>query len=844
MLLVLASPAQAEPPGDKNGADDKPAASDSKRSSARPKKKPRNSKKKREKPAFRAEWLTPYLTTGPAGQARDALVAGKAAKAVKLLLRHLKRRRPASPSQARFLLAHALLGAGQFGEAAALFDGLADSYPLLQDYHRFFGARCRYRLKQFTEAEALASKLDQASPLYSDAQLLRADALRALAGEARNLPHGKAEAAKTFTARHQEVVKIWKAFLKRYPGGKRVGQGNHRLAQSLEQLAAVARGEQRARLLAEALGHYKEVVVRAPLWPRAKAARKRVAALARRVAQGAKLAQLSPWDQYRQARAYYLKVRHEQAEAAFGALLRRKQLSDRLRCKATYHLAMTVFRRRERARSAPIFARAVKHCRAAGEEDLTVKSLYNGAKGLMRAHRFDEAIAQFGKVEQKHPRHSYADDARLWAAEAAEAKGDEKQARRLLTTLPDRYPGGDQRREALWRLARAAIISKDHKQALAHLDRALKLGRATYYYAQGQAQYWKARILEEQKQPKAAQQLFEQCIRDYPLSYYSLMSFNRLRERHAKLYRKLWRELILPAGKGAKIWRFEPRELFGRPGFLRGVELARLGFGAEAAAELARVGVGIRRSVPKDDLWLAAVLFDRAGLWDRSHQVPRSLDHSYRASYPLGQEYRRWRIAYPPAYRSLVESNARQADVPPELVWAVMREESGFDPTIESWANAVGLMQLLIRTAKRAGSAHRLEVDRQRLHDPAVNIKLGATYLGFLRRTFDGNLALAIAGYNAGEGAVLKWLKRMGSVPLDEFLDRIPYDQTRRYTKRVLSSLLTCSVLSRPASQRIPRLSQKLPTPQRASLGGKGRKAKKPSKGGKPARSSKKPPVK
>jgi soluble lytic murein transglycosylase len=138
-------------------------------------------------------------------------------------------------------------------------------------------------------------------------------------------------------------------------------------------------------------------------------------------------------------------------------------------------------------------------------------------------------------------------------------------------------------------------------------------------------------------------------------------------------------------------------------------------------------------------------------------------------------------------------------------------------------------MQLLVRTARKAGNEHKLEVTRKRLHDPAVNIKLGATYLGFLRRTFGGNPALAIAGYNAGEGAALRWLRKLKGTALDELIDRIPYDQTRRYTKRVLSSLFAYSVLYGRGTARIPRLGQKLPAAKRVAFGrrAKAKKAKK-----------------
>jgi soluble lytic murein transglycosylase len=763
-------------------------------------------------PAFKREWLVPYLAQGREAEARQALLAGEPERAAKVLRRALRRKRLPHRVQAQYLLAHALLESDEPEAAAQLFAALERSYPLLLDYHLFYGAQCLYRLRRFAEAEAKAAKVAADAALKRDAELVRADALRAL-------------------SRHKEVATLWKAFLKRYPGAARVGQAHLRVAEALEQLAQAAKKPDEIEALrAEALEHYKQVTIKAPLSPHAPTAEQRLAALAGQVKDGKEKARLTLWQRFGQAMEYYRAMRHERTEPALAELLKLPDLSPRLQCKATYYLAKTAFRRRERARAAPIFARAADLCRKAGEQDLVVKSLYNGAKGLMRAHKFDEAIAEFGRIEKEFPRHSYADDARLWAAEAAEAGGKQQQAQQLLDTLPERYPRGDMTREALWRLARAAMLAKDHKQALRQLDRALEdLGRARYYYAHGQALYWKARILDQLKQRVQARQLYEQCIREYPLSYYALMAFNRLRERHVTQFRKLYRELIAPVGQRAGTWTFERSKLFGEPGFLRGVELARLGFAAAAAAEFARVGVGIRRGVPTDDLWLAAVLFDRAGLHELSHQVPRSLDSAYKRSYPLGDAYRRWVISYPRAFRPLVHASGRRAGVPAQLIWAVMREESGFSTKIESWANAVGLMQLLVRTARKAGNEHKLEVTRKRLHDPAVNIKLGATYLGFLRRTFGDNPALAIAGYNAGEGAALRWLRNLKGTALDEFIDRIPYDQTRRYTKRVLSSLFAYSVLYNRGTARVPRLGQKLPAAKRVAFGRRA-KAKKVKK--------------
>ena len=103
---------------------------------------------------------------------------------------------------------------------------------------------------------------------------------------------------------------------------------------------------------------------------------------------------------------------------------------------------------------------------------------------------------------------------------------------------------------------------------------------------------------------------------------------------------------------------------------------------------------------------------------------------------------------------------------------AVIREESAFNPRIESFANAIGLTQMLVRTAKRfAGTTN---VTREALIDPAKNLEVGSRFLSFLWKRFNGAAPLAIAGYNAGEGAV----DRYQGVP--------PYDETRRYVERVL----------------------------------------------------------
>ena len=106
---------------------------------------------------------------------------------------------------------------------------------------------------------------------------------------------------------------------------------------------------------------------------------------------------------------------------------------------------------------------------------------------------------------------------------------------------------------------------------------------------------------------------------------------------------------------------------------------------------------------------------------------------------------------------------------------------------------------------------------RELLLDPAKNLEIGSRFLGFLWKRFDAAAPLAIAGYNAGEGAVDRWLGERGDLAMDEFMETIPYDETRNYTKRVLASYFTYSWLygTNPVPDVAPRGARQGARPRR-----------------------------
>ncbi len=118
----------------------------------------------------------------------------------------------------------------------------------------------------------------------------------------------------------------------------------------------------------------------------------------------------------------------------------------------------------------------------------------------------------------------------------------------------------------------------------------------------------------------------------------------------------------------------------------------------------------------------------------------------------------------------------------------MIREESAYDSRARSWVGAIGLMQLMPDTARLvAQELGRSLPDPAALWDPGLNIALGARYLGQLRARFQEPL-LAVASYNAGPHRVQRWLSERARTDLEEFIEQIPFDETRAFAKRVYTS--------------------------------------------------------
>lgn len=145
-------------------------------------------------------------------------------------------------------------------------------------------------------------------------------------------------------------------------------------------------------------------------------------------------------------------------------------------------------------------------------------------------------------------------------------------------------------------------------------------------------------------------------------------------------------------------------------------------------------------------------------------------------------------IRFPVAHEQTVLKQAQQTNLPPTLIFAIARQESAWESDARSHAGAMGLMQLLPRTARDTASKAGIVHTKSDLFKPEHNIRLGSRYISELLDKYDNNRLPAIAAYNAGPSRVNRWLRESGrQLPHDVWVEVIPFNETRKYVQNVLS---------------------------------------------------------
>ncbi len=219
-----------------------------------------------------------------------------------------------------------------------------------------------------------------------------------------------------------------------------------------------------------------------------------------------------------------------------------------------------------------------------------------------------------------------------------------------------------------------------------------------------------------------------------------------------------------------------------------------------------------KKTSNKDYLRTLMTEYNTAGHYNRSSYIAQINFGGQRGAHGIEGIRYLWEFAYPRAYSEHVESFAKKFTVPQELVWGIMRAETNYRRDAISPVGALGLMQVMPFTGQKLATLlGEKTFNTPMLLQPETSVKYGTRYLKRLMDRFDNTIPLVAAGYNAGPHRVKSWLASFGTLETDEFIEHIPFLETRNYVKRVVSNAHIYSQLYGNKKDLFPYLSSVVP---------------------------------
>lgn len=378
------------------------------------------------------------------------------------------------------------------------------------------------------------------------------------------------------------------------------------------------------------------------------------------------------------------------------------------------------------------------------------------AKVELRLNRDSEALTRLMAMAAE--RGPTVDRALLDAALIHKTNRRPEEAQILLERLLKEYPKSGLATRALWELAWSRYQRRQFNDAELAFTKLL-----TFVDERERALYWLIRTKEQLHSDTLKQvSLLE---REFPFGFYAAW----YRQDHPKP--TTWQTASQP---GAPLPLPEPLQ--------RPAELITAGLTDEAATDIRDL-----RSRPL----LKGVALPLARMQEQLGDYLGAIAtfHQYRPDSITPQTSEQWKIGYPRPYAEQFSLGARQNRLSEALVLSLAKQESRFRATVRSHAGAIGLMQLMPATARKTAQMKGNSFTPALLTDPDFNIKIGTKHLRELMDYYQNNTVLVLAAYNAGATAVNRWRSQFGTLPLDEFVESIPYQETRDYVKKIVGSI-------------------------------------------------------
>ncbi len=419
-----------------------------------------------------------------------------------------------------------------------------------------------------------------------------------------------------------------------------------------------------------------------------------------------------------------------------------------------------------------------------GPHSHTAEDLFLSARAFSRADRDGDALPAFAAVMQKYPKTTWADQAEFHIARSHVLAGRWREGAQALDEYVRHYPKGHEKKEAERYRALAHLNAHDDKLARKLFDDLADDSEDST--TQARFQNLAAAAAFHDGDRTLAIGRWSDIARSRPLSWPALVARARLVAASAPVPRAIEPSEAVPAPDSLVVELPPPVDTLHRIG---------LDFDAEEAMhEREAVVVAKAQGRGTEALCDAYAQLDRG---KRRFQISVQIPAALLASAPGPRNRWAWECAYPRPHEAPVRASETSSNLPANLLWAVMRQESAFDEEVVSPARAVGLLQLMPDTAKAVARVANLPHEEGWLVQADHNVQLGALYMRTLLDRLSGDAVLAAGAYNAGPEALGRWLAKAKGETLDVFVETIPFLETRGYVVRVMSNLARYGYLDR-----------------------------------------------
>ncbi len=411
------------------------------------------------------------------------------------------------------------------------------------------------------------------------------------------------------------------------------------------------------------------------------------------------------------------------------------------------------------------------------DPDVDAERLYSLANHYRLPPQETPMIAAVEAAAARAPRSHWAEAALFLAGNYFWVQLDRDRAVGYYKHVAENFPAAPDATAAQWRVAWAAVLKRQPEAAELLADHLRRFPGSQFT---PDAVYWLGRLAEETGNGALARSYYGKLQQRYPQNYFQGLALARLQAIGSGAVAEAdVLAMIPPVPPAQRLGDTIPAAAAGRQA--RADALRSIAFDASAELELR---AGYATTGEPRLLLEAAQVAVNAGHCGAAFATVRQI-YPQLESRPFANVPREaWQAAYPLPFEGSIRQWSARTGVDPMLTAGLIRQESAFEPEARSPANAMGLMQLLPKTARLVAQQAKVRYARAQLFDPDYNVRLGTVYFAGLRRTM-GGVESALAAYNAGEDRVAQWNAGQAYREIAEFVDSIPFTETREYVEIV-----------------------------------------------------------